>query len=159
MGLNQHPDAEIAQLLKQLDQGSKIMLIQVNGPETNEKLQTSLHICAHTLESLLSLSEAGFTEKLVDKDVILFTRVQKGTRLMDRVTHEVLETYLGRTGASMLDQPHSREQSPLNYRDLMNRLNETMGSGAQMIRRAIAKALYRELRSNPGVLQNCTTKE
>jgi hypothetical protein len=47
LGLNQHPDAEIAQLLKQLDQGSKIMLIQVNGPETQRNFKPA-YIYART---------------------------------------------------------------------------------------------------------------
>ncbi|MFH2112513.1 MAG: hypothetical protein ABIJ47_14790 [Candidatus Bathyarchaeota archaeon] len=153
-------DPEIAQIIESLGQGPKVMLIQVDGTDIKEKLtQTNLHVCTQTLDSLLTLDEARFTEKLMDKDVILFTRLQKGCRLLDKVTRQVIESHLGRTGATLLSQLQNHEKGPLSHHHLMTRLEATIGSGAGAIRRAVAKALYHELRSNPGALQNCATTE
>lgn len=153
-------DAEIAQLVGSLEQGSKVMLIQVDGADIKEKLlQTNLHVCAHTLDSLLTLGEAEFTERLMNADIILFTKLQKGFRLLDKVTREVIESHMGRTGATLLAQQLDHEKGPLSHHHLMARLDAIMGSGAGAIRRAVAKALYHELRSNPGALQNCATTE
>lgn len=155
-----HGDAEIAHIIESLGQGTKVMIIQVDGADIKEKLtQINLHVCAQTLDSLLTLDETRFTEKLIDKDIILFTRLQKGCRLLDKVTREVIESHLGRTGATLLAQLQNHEKGPLSHHHLMTRLEATMGSGAGAIRRAVAKALYQELRSNPGALQNCATTE
>jgi hypothetical protein len=53
-----------------------------------------------------------------------------------------------------VDQRISEKTSPLKYGKVIDALQESMGSSAELIKRAISKALYRELRSNPGVLKD-----
>jgi len=151
---------ELDTVMQRMSDGTRVMIIQVpgNGISPGTRRKTNLHVCALSLESLLGLTESRFIEKMMDKDIILFTRLQKGSRLLDRITRDVLSRYLGRTAAAIIDKPDA-DEDPLSYGTLMTRLSDTMGTGAQLIKHAVAKALYDELRSNPGALQSCTTTE
>lgn len=151
---------ELDAVMQRMSKGTRVMIIQVpgNGLSPQAHRHTNLQVCALSLESLLGLTEARFIEKVMDKDIILFTRFQKGSRLLTRITRDVLSRYLGRTAAAMIDKPDA-EEDPLSYSNLMARISDTMGTGAQLIKHAVAKTLYDELRSNPGALQSCATTE
>jgi hypothetical protein len=150
---------ELDTVMQRMSKGTKVMIIQVpgNGLSPVTRRHANLQVCAISLESLLGLTEAGFIEKMMDKDIILFTRLHKGSKLLGRITRDVLSSYLGRTAAAIIEK--TGEEDPLSYSNLMSRISDTMGAGAQLIKHAVAKALYDELRSNPGALQSCTTTE
>jgi len=150
----QSQDNSLAEILNQIENGSEILLVQVPGNGEPRLTQTNLHICACQLRELISLTEHSFTEKISSKDHILFTRLEKGSALLERITQDILKECLGRTGAALVDQRISEKTSPLKYGKVIDALQESMGSSAELIKRAISKALYRELRSNPGVLKD-----
>jgi hypothetical protein len=147
-------DSSLEETLKQLENGSEILLIQVSGNGEPRLTQTNLHICSCRLGELVGLTERRFMEKAASKDHILFTRLEEGSALLERITQEVLEEYLGKTGAALLDKDVSGKPSPLRYGNVVYALQESMGTGAELIKRAISKALYHELRSNPGALKD-----
>jgi len=151
---------ELEAVMQRMNEGSRVMIIHVPGNGLNwaTHKRDNLQVCTLIMESLLGLTEAMFIEKMMDKGIILFTRLQKGSNLLDRITRDVLSRYLGKTGAAMIDKP-DEEEDPLSYTSLMARITDTMGTGAQLIKRAVANALYDELRSNPGALQSGTTTE
>ncbi|MBN2335496.1 hypothetical protein JXL21_08035 [Candidatus Bathyarchaeota archaeon] len=148
----QPPDGCLADALSRIENGSKILLIQLPGNNAPHLTQTNLHLCACQLESLLGLPERTFTDKVSDKDHIIFSRLQRGATLLDRITMNVLEECLGKTGAALVNTIASEGDSPLNYNRVIHALSGSMGSGVDLIKRAIAKSLYNELRSNPGAL-------
>ena len=150
----QPQDNGLQEILNQVENGSEILLVHVPGNCEPQLTQTNLHICACQLGELISLSERSFTEKISSKDQIFFTRLEKGSALLERITRDVLEECLGRTGAALVNQRISEKPSPLRYGKVIDTLQESMGSSAELIKRAISKALYRELRSNPGVLKD-----
>ncbi len=150
----QSKDSSLEETLNQVENGSEILLVQVPGNGEPRLTQTNLHICSCRLGELVSLTERRFIEKTSSKDHILFTRLEKGSALLERITQEVLEEYLGKTGAALLDKGIPEKPSPLRYGKVIDVLQESMGSGAELIRRAISKALYHELRSNPGALKD-----
>jgi hypothetical protein len=150
----QSRDNGLQEILNKVENGSELLLVQVPGNGEPRLTQTNLHICACQLRELISLSERSFTEKISSKDHILFTRLEKGSALLDKITQSVLEECLGRTGAALVDQRTSEKPSPLRYGKVIDTLQESMGSGAELIKRAISKALYQELRSNPGALKD-----
>ncbi len=149
----QPPDDVLQGILDQIENGSEILLVQVPGNGEPRLTQTNLHICASQLRELVSLSERGFTEKISSKDHIFFTRLEKGSALLEKITRGVLEECLGRTGAALVNRA-SEKTSPLMYGNVIDTLQESMGSSAELIKRAVSKALYRELRSNPGALKD-----
>jgi len=144
----------LQEILNQIENGSEILLIQVPGNGEPRITQTNLHICACQLDELISLNEHSFTEKISSKDHILFTRLEKGSALLDRITQDILEKCLGRAGAALVEQRIPEKTSPLRYGKVIDVLKESMGSSAEFIKRAISKSLYRELRSNPGALKD-----
>ncbi len=147
-------ESSLEETLSQVENGSTILIIQVPGNGEPRPTQTNLHICSCRLGELVGLTERGFIEKTSSKDHILFTRLENGSALLDRITREVLEECLGKTGAALLYECIPEEPSPLRYGKVIDALQESMGGGAELIRRAISKALYRELRSNPGALRD-----
>ncbi|MCW4050209.1 MAG: hypothetical protein NWE89_10800 [Candidatus Bathyarchaeota archaeon] len=148
---------DIAEILETIQKDSRVLLIQLPGNDDhykNQLLQANLHVCAATLQCLLELPEAMFTEKLMEADVILFTRTKKGTELLTNATRKALEQCLGRTGARLIESFLDEAQGPLGHSKLIQRLSETMGASAALIQRAAAKSLYHELRSNLGELKD-----
>ena len=150
----QSRDNGLQEILNQIENGSEILLVQVPGNCEPRLTQTNLHICACQLKQLTSLSERSFTEKISSKDHILFTRLEKGSALLDKITRSVLEECLGRTGSALINQTISEKPIPLRYGKVIDTLHESMGSSAELIKRGISKALYQELRSNPGALKD-----
>jgi hypothetical protein len=144
----------LEEILSQLEDGSKILLIQPPGDHKPRLAQSNLHICACRLEELVGLSERRFMQKISTKDHILFTRLEKGSALLERITLDVLEEYMGKAGAALIDKSISEKPGPLKYGNVIQALKESMGSSAELIKRAISKALYQELRSNPGALED-----
>ena len=144
----------LEEILKQLENGSKILIVKLPGNNKLRLTQTNLHICAYRLEELVSLTERRFMQKTSPKDHILFTKLEEGSALLERITQEVLEEYMGKAGAALLDKSVSGEPGPLRYGNLIYALQESMGSSAELIKRGISKALYHELRSNPGALKD-----
>lgn len=150
----QSKDNSLEDILNQVENGSEILLVQVPGNGEPRLTQTNLHICSCQLGELTSLTERRFIEKTSSKDHILFTRLEKGSAILERITQDVLEEYLGKTGAALLDKSVSEKTGPLKYGNVIDALQESMGSSAELIKRAISKALYHELRSNPGALKD-----
>lgn len=150
----QSQDDGLQEILNQVENGSEILLVQVPGNGEPRLTKKNLHICACQLGELISLSEHSFTEKISSKDHIFFTRLENGSALLERITQDVLEDCLGRTGAALVGQRISEKTSPLRYGKVIDTLQESMGSSAELIKRAISKALYQELRSNPGALKD-----
>ncbi len=150
----QSQDKGLQEILNQIENGSEILLIQVPGNGEPRLTQKNLHIYACQLGELISLDEHSFTEKISSKDHILFTRLEKGSALLERITQDILEECLGRTGAALVDQRISGKTSPLRYGKVSDALQESMGSSAELIKRVISKSLYRELRSNLGALKD-----
>ena len=87
-------------------------------------------------------------------DQILFTELEKDSALLERITRDVLEEYMGKAGAALIDKSTSERPGPLKYGNVITALRESMGSSAELIKRAISKALYHELKSNPGALED-----
>lgn len=95
-------ESSLEETLSQVENGSTILIIQVPGNGEPRPTQTNLHICSCRLGELVGLTERGFIEKTSSKDHILFTRLENGSALLDRITREVLEECLGKTGAALL---------------------------------------------------------
>jgi len=150
----QSRETRLQEILSQLEDGSKVLLIHLPGNNEPQLTQTNLHICACRLEELVSLTERRFIQKTAPKDHILFTKLEEGSALLERITREVLEEYMGKAGASLLDRSISEKPSPLKYGNVIDALKESLGSSAELIKRAISKALYHELKSNPGALED-----
>ena len=150
----QSRETRLEEILSQLEDGSKVLLIHLPGNNEPQLTQTNLHICACRLEELVSLTERRFIQKTAPKDHILFTKLEEGSALLERITREVLEEYMGKAGASLLDRSISEKPSPLKYGNVIDALKESLGSSAELIKRAISKALYHELKSNPGALED-----
>jgi len=150
----QSRETRLQEILSQLEDGSKVLLIHLPGNNEPQLTQTNLHICACRLEELVSLTERRFIQKTAPKDHILFTKLEEGSALLERITREVLEEYMGKAGASLLDRSISEKPSPLKYGNVIDALKESLGSSAELIKRAISKALYHELTSNPGALED-----
>ena len=150
----QSKDNRLEEILSQLEDGSKILLVQLPGNNKPRLTQPNLHICACRLEELVSLTERRFTLKTSPKDHILFTKLEEGSALIERITHEVLEAYMGKVGAALLDNSIPEKPGPLKYGNVIDALQNSMGSSAELVKRAISRALYHELRSNPGALKD-----
>ena len=150
----QSRETRLQEILSQLEDGSKVLLIHLPGNNEPQLAQINLHICACRLEELVSLTERRFIQKTSPKDHILFTKLEEGSALLERITREVLEEYMGKAGASLLDRSISEKPSPLKYGNVIDALKESLGSSAELIKRAISKALYHELTSNPGALED-----
>lgn len=150
----QSQDDGLQEILSQVENDSEILIVQVPGNGEPRLTQANMHICACQLGELISLSERSFIEKTSSKNHILFTRLEKGSALLERITQDVLKECLGRTGATLVGQRISEKNSPLRYGKVIDTLQESMGSGAELIKRAVSKALYHELRSNPGALKD-----
>jgi len=150
----QSRETRLQEILSQLEDGSKVLLIHLPGNNEPQLTQTNLHICACRLEELVSLTERRFIQKTAPKDHILFTKLEEGSALLERITREVLEEYMGKAGVSLLDRSISEKPSPLKYGNVIDALKESLGSSAELIKRAISKALYHELKSNPGALED-----
>jgi len=147
-------ETRLEEVLGQLEDGSKVLLIQLPGNNKPRLSQTNLHICTCRLEELVSLTERRFTQKTSSNDQILFTELEKGSALLERITRDVLEEYMGKAGAALIDKSTSERPGPLKYGNVITALRESMGSSAELIKRAISKALYHELKSNPGALED-----
>lgn len=147
-------ETRLEEVLGQLEDGSKVLLIQLPGNNKPLLSQTNLHICTCRLEELVSLTERRFTQKTSSNDQILFTELEKGSALLERITRDVLEEYMGKAGAALIDKSTSERPGPLKYGNVITALRESMGSSAELIKRAISKALYHELKSNPGALED-----
>ncbi len=150
----QSKDDRLEEILSQLEDGSKILLVQLPGNNKPRLTQTNLHICACRLEELISLTERRFMQKTSLKDHILFTKLEEGSALIERITQEVLEAYMGKAGAALLDNSIPEKPGPLKYGNVIDALQKSMGSSAELVKRAISRALYHELRSNPGALKD-----
>jgi len=150
----QSRETRLQEILSQLEDGSKVLLIHLPGNNEPQLTQTNLHICACRLEELVSLTERRFIQKTAPKDHILFTKLEEGSALLERIAREVLEEYMGKAGVSLLDRSISEKPSPLKYGNVIDALKESLGSSAELIKRAISKALYHELKSNPGALED-----
>jgi len=150
----QSRETRLEEILSQLEDGSEVLLIQLSGNNKPRLTQTNLHICSCRLEELVSLTERRFMQKTSPKDHILFTKLEEGSALLERITRDVLEEYMGKAGAALLDKSVSEKPGPLKYGNVVDALRESMGSSAELIKRAISKALYHELRSNPGALED-----
>jgi hypothetical protein len=147
-------ETRLEEVLSQLEDGSKVLLIQLPGNNKPRLSQTNLHICTCRLEELVSLTERRFTQKTSSNDQILFTKLEKGSTLLERITRDVLEECMGKAGAALIDKSTSERPGPLKYGNVITALPESMGSSAELIKRAISKALYHELKSNPGALED-----
>jgi len=150
----QSRETRLEEILSQLEDGSRVLLIQLPGDSEPRLPQTNLHICACRLEELVSLTERRFMQKTSPKDHILFTKPEKGSALLERITRDVLEEYMGKAGAALIDKRTSERPGLLKYGNVVDALRESMGSSAELVKRAISKALYHELRSNPGALED-----
>jgi len=150
----QSKDNRLEEILSQLEDGSKILLVQLPGNNKPRLTQTNLHICSCRLEELVSLTERRFMQKISPKDHILFTKLEEGLALIERITQEVLEAYMGKVGAALLDNSIPEKPGPLKYGNVIDALQNSMGSSAELVKRAISRALYHELRSNPGALKD-----
>ncbi len=147
-------DNRLEDILNQLENGSKILLIQLPGNDKLRLTQTNLHICACRIEELVNLTERRFMQKTSPKDHILFTKLEEGSALLEMITQKVLEEYMGKTGAALVAESISEKPGPLKYGNVIDALQDSMGSSAELVKRAISKALYHELRSNPGALKD-----
>lgn len=148
----QPSDGSLSKILEKIENGSRILLIQLPGNHRPQLTQSNLHLCACQLESLLRLPERRFIERVTASDHILFSQPEKGATLLDRITLGVLQECLGKPGASLVNRIASEDDPTLNYSKVIQTLSESMGSSSDLIKRAIAKSLYQELRSNPGAL-------
>ena len=150
----QSKDNRLEEILSQIENGTKILLVQLPGNGKPRLTQTNLHICACRLEELISLTERRFIQKTSPKDHILFTKLEEGSALIERITQEVLEAYMGKVGAALFDNSLPEAPGPLKYGNVIDALQDSMGTSAELVKRAICRALYHELRSNPGALKD-----